>query len=426
MKNEVTTSIISVGDEILVGQTVDTNSTFIAGKLSSLGIRVAKIMVVADNPDEITRVLDEAVCREGIVIMTGGLGPTNDDLTRPVLANYFEMELEHRPDILERIEARFKDRGIEMPRSVEVQAEFPRGAEPIENNFGTAPGIFIRRDDCLLFSLPGVPREMRGMLDDFVIPLLQREGYGSARMFRVVRTSGAGETTISQLIGENFPAGVEIAYLPKYFGVDLRLTVEASDEETVAARLEQAESYLNECIGDYIYSYGDEQLAEIIGRIMRANKWRLALAESCTGGLLGSMITDIPGASDYFNLGFITYSNAAKQDNLNVSSATMEKYGAVSSPTAMEMAVGAKERAESDFALAVTGIAGPTGGDENKPVGTVYIALAHPEGVEVNRFNFRDDRRMNRHRSAYAALNMLYRRLKQMGNSPRINTNKHE
>ncbi|MBC8204141.1 competence/damage-inducible protein A [bacterium] len=411
MNRRSTAYLISVGDEILAGQTVDTNSSYIAGRLSQAGIRVLKITAAADSAAEIKSTLDEAVDKAGIIILTGGLGPTQDDLTRPALAEYFGMELEFRRDILAKIKARYKSRGIPMPKAVEVQAYFPKGAEPIENKFGTAPGIFIRKNDSLIFSVPGVPREMRGMIDGFIIPLLQREGLGIPRLFRIIRTSGAGESVLSEMIGDNLPQQVEIAYLPKFFGVDLRITAESESIKESTRLLDEAEDRLRERIGGYIYGYGEEQLAEVIGGILRMRGWSIAVAESCTGGLLGGMITDIPGSSDYFKQGYITYSNEAKITLLGVSAVTLENHGAVSAETASEMAAGAKERAEVDISLAITGIAGPGGGTEDKPVGTVYIALAHPGGVDVKRFNFKDDRRMNRHRSAHAALNMLFQYL---------------
>ena len=299
-----------------------------------------------------------------------------------------------------------------MPDIVRTQAYFPQDAEPIPNQHGTAPGIFIRQGDLLCFAVPGVPLEMKGMVDDFIIPKLVEEKRGKPFRYLIIRTSGAGESTISELIGDWKIDGVTLAYLPKFYGVDLRISAHADTMEQAEEMLNQGEQYLTDKIGDFIYGKGEIELAAVIGEILTSKGWKLAVAESCTAGLLSKMITDIPGASRYFRRGFITYSNQAKIDMLGIPEGLLEKYGAVSAEVAGKMAEGAANWAKAEFAVAVTGIAGPEGGTPQKPVGTVYIAIAHPQDLDISRFSFQDNRENNRLRSTYAALNMLYNILK--------------
>ena len=405
-------SIIVIGDEILLGQIQDTNGGYIAGKLSEIGLKVKRIISVGDDIAEIIKVLDTAVESSGIAIITGGLGPTNDDLTRQAVADFFQKKLIHHPELQEIIEKRYSSRGKNMPDIVRTQAYFPQDAEPIPNQHGTAPGIFIRQGDLLCFAVPGVPLEMKGMVDDFIIPKLVEEKRGKPFRYLIIRTSGAGESTISELIGDWKIDGVTLAYLPKFYGVDLRISAHADTMEQAEEMLNQGEQYLTDKIGDFIYGKGEIELAAVIGEILTSKGWKLAVAESCTAGLLSKMITDIPGASRYFRRGFITYSNQAKIDMLGVPEGMLEKYGAVSAEVAAKMAEGAANWAKADFAVAITGIAGPEGGTPTKPVGTVYIAIAHPQDLDISRFSFQDNRENNRLRSTYAALNMLYNILK--------------
>ena len=299
-----------------------------------------------------------------------------------------------------------------MPEFVKVQAEFPQGAQPIDNEYGTAPGIFFRQGDFLCFVIPGVPQEMKDMAEKFILPLLIEENRGEPFRFRVFRTAGVSEAILSERIGDWKLEGVKLAYLPKYFGVDLRISAEAESIEAADALLDSAEERILSQIGESVYGRGDVELAAVIGEILTRDNWKLTIAESCTGGLLGAMITDIPGASGYFRRGFITYSNQAKADMLGVPQGLIEKYGAVSAQVAGEMAKGAANWAKADFALSITGIAGPAGGTPQKPVGTTYIAIAHPEGLDISKFNFQGDRSLNRLQSARAALHLLYTTLK--------------
>ena len=328
------------------------------------------------------------------------------------MADFFQKKLIYHPELLEIIEKRYSSRGKKMPDIVQTQAYFPQDAEPIPNQHGTAPGIFIRQGDLLCFAVPGIPLEMKVMVDNFIIPRLLEEKRGKPFRYHIIRTSGAGESTLSELIGDWKIDGVALAYLPKFYGVDLRISAQADTIEQAKETLNHGEQYLTDRIGDFIYGKGEIGLAAVIGEILTSKGWKLAVAESCTAGLLSKMITDIPGASRYFRRGFITYSNQAKIDMLGVPEGMLEKYGAVSAEVAAKMAEGAANWAKADFAVAITGIAGPEGGTPTKPVGTVYIAIAHPQDLDISRFSFQDNRENNRLRSTYAALNMLYNILK--------------
>ncbi|NQS98866.1 MAG: competence/damage-inducible protein A [candidate division Zixibacteria bacterium] len=404
--------ILIIGDEILLGQRQDTNSHYLASELTKIGVTVKRIIAVGDDKSEIQNALQDAQNNSGAAIITGGLGPTQDDITRPAVADFFGAQLLFNPTLSEIIEKKYRARGIKIPECVKVQAEFPQGAQPIDNQFGTAPGIFFRQGDFLCFVIPGVPTEMKGMAEKFIFPLLIDENRVRPFLYRVFRTAGVSEAILSERIGDWEMEGIKLAYLPKYFGVDLRISTEAESIETANALLDQAEERIVSQIGDVIYGQGDIELAEVIGEILTANNWRLTIAESCTGGLLGAMITDIPGASRYFRRGFITYSNQAKSDMLGVPEGLIEKHGAVSAQVAGKMAEGAANWAKADFALSITGIAGPTGGAPPKPVGTTYIAIAHPEGLDISKFSFQDNRNLNRLQSARAALLLLHTTLK--------------
>jgi len=415
-----TAGIIVIGEEILNGQRRDTNSGYLARKLSESGIVVKQIISVGDDISAIKEALQRCEQALGIVILTGGLGPTSDDITRPALADYFGEKLEFREDIYQQIKERFNRRGIKLAKNMKYQAEFPTGAEIIPNQNGTAPGIFFRRDDFLCFSIPGVPREMEGMLDDFIIPTLLKENRGLPAVFKVFRTAGIAESLLAEKIGEWDIEQTQLAFLPSYMGVDVRVTVTALSKDEADSILREAEERIADTIGEHIFGTGQAELAGVVGEILTRHGWRVTTAESCTGGLLASIITEIPGASVFFRRGFITYSNEAKSDMLGVEEGLIERHGAVSAEVAAAMAEGAANWANAQFALAITGIAGPDGGTPKKPVGTTYIALFHPQGLEVEKHSFQNDRKINRLRSATAALHLLYRVLQNEYNQIQI------
>jgi len=405
--------LITIGDEILLGHTLDTNSNWIASRLSECGFHLRWISVVADNVSDMRHQLRRAWNRADVVLVTGGLGPTHDDITRPVIADFFKDELIARADLAEWIHDRFAQRGLKPPPGYELMSEFPSRAVPILNEHGCAPGIHYSLDDRELIAMPGVPTEMHGMLIETVLPLLESRREGHYR-FTVLKTAGAGESFLSEKIGDpNALEPVHLAYLPSIdHGVTVRLSLSGSDLQEVDNTLKKAEESIRDRIGEFIYATGSTILEEVILNLLVEKKMRLALAESCTGGLVTSRIVSVPGSSEALERAFVTYSNKSKIEVLGIDEEILIDNGAVSSETAVAMAEGARQRADVDIAVSVTGIAGPTGGTDEKPVGLVYIAIADKRGTSVNRFRFGGGRDANRRRAAHTALVMLWQRLK--------------
>ena len=405
--------LIVIADEVLYGNIRDSNSHWIAARLVENGLRLRWIEVVGDNSSDLRHQLRHTRNRADVVILTGGLGPTHDDITRTVIARFFEDELILREDLLARLRDRFQKRGMEMPAAAAVMAEFPSHAEPISNSNGAAPGIHYLVDGRELFALPGVPVEMRGMMDEYVIPRLitRRKGHFG---FRLIRTTGRGETNLAELIGDpTILEPVKLAFLPSIdHGVLVRIAVQANSDGDVSEKLDSAEKVIRDRIGEFIYAIGDVSLEEaIVSRLKECGLW-LAVAESCTGGLVASRLVAISGASEVFDRGFVTYTNRAKVEMLGVDEATIYLSGAVSEETAKAMAYAARVKAGVDIAVSITGIAGPTGATSEKPVGLVYIGLADARGTEAHRYQFTGDRESNQRRSAHAALNLLWHRIK--------------
>ena len=411
--------LLSIGDELLLGDIVDTNAPWLSRRLGAVGIRIARRETVGDDEDAIVQAVRAALDRTGAVICTGGLGPTEDDLTRPAVARVFGRELRVDEEILARIRARFTEQGREMPERNRVQAERPDGAIVFPNDWGTAPG-FALEDDAGRFVvvLPGVPREMERIVEAHVLPFLRRRWPAGARplLHRVVRTTGIAESVLADRIADVAEAvrPITVAYLPRLTGVDLRLTSwGAMDAADAVRRLAEAEAALRERGGGYIYGTDGDDLAAVVGDALRRRGLTLGLAESCTGGLIAKRITDVAGSSAYFLGGLVTYSNESKQALLGVRESTLAAHGAVSEETAREMAVGARRALGADVAVSVTGIAGPGGGSAEKPVGTVWIGIAMDDAVEARRFRFLGERDEVRERAAQAALALLWRHLGQ-------------
>jgi nicotinamide-nucleotide amidase len=410
---ELKIELISIGDEILIGHTLDTNSNWIASTLSEKGMRLRWISVVGDNESDLKHQLKRAWNRVDVVLLTGGLGPTHDDITRPVVAKFFDDEIVTKPDLLNDIRDKFARRGLDMPVNAGIMAEFPEQATAIPNNHGAAPGIHYKRGEQNLFAMPGVPREMKGMFEDYVLPLIASFGESTYR-YRLIKTAGAGESHLAELIGsESKLEPVKLAFLPSIDnGVTVRISMSSDDVNYVEEKLDNAFELISKRISGFIYAEGDVSLEETLIDLLRNKGMKLALAESCTGGLVANRIVSIPGSSDVFDRGFVTYSNESKIEMLGVDPEILEQHGAVSLETALAMAKGARERAGVDIAASVTGIAGPTGGTEEKPVGLVYIAVADKDGSKVRRFRFTGDRQANRCRSAFSVLVELWQRLR--------------
>jgi len=406
-------SIVSIGNELLSGQTTDTNATYLSDRLLSISIPVVSVYTIGDDKDAIIRAFNLACSEADVVIATGGLGPTDDDLTRQAFAEFLGVELQLQDELLQKIREFFACRDLQMPDKNKIQAYIPAGAEAIANNLGTAPGIMVRvgavREPPLLIALPGVPSEMKQMFEESVLARLQRFAGGQAVAVRKLKCFGAGESAIAEMLGDMMQRGRNplINCTVGYGVVTLHIIAAAKDNEKARQMAENDEKSLRNILGKLVYGTGEQTLAEVVGeKLARTNK-TLAVAESCTGGTLAKLLTDIPGASRYFMYGWVVYSNRAKVSELGVPADFIDKYGAVSEQVARAMAEEARRKAGTDFAIAITGIAGPAGGSELKPVGLVYVSVDSNSGCETKRYNFSHDRDFIRLRAAQTALNML-------------------
>jgi len=402
-------SILSIGNELLNGRTVDTNAAYVAGRLRTISLPVVSIHTVPDEEPAIERALALATSEADVVVATGGLGPTDDDLTRQAFAKFLDVGLVLHQDLLEKIQSFFDRRGIEMPGRNSIQACVPQGAEVVENEVGTAPGIRVRKDGKLLFALPGVPTEMRHMFDTLVLPQLRPLASGQAIAVRRLKCFGAGESKIAEMMGDAMRRGRNpvVNCTVQTEVVTLEIVATASQRQDAERMADQEDRSLRAVLGNLVYGVEDQSLAEVVGKGLKRRGKTLAVAESCTGGLLAKMITDVPGASEYFTYGWITYSNEAKSRQLDVPEEMIAGYGAVSEPVAQAMAQGARCKAGTDYAISITGIAGPGGGTEQKPVGLVYISVDNQDGTETSRHIFSFDRSSVRLRAAQTALNIL-------------------
>lgn len=402
-------SIISIGNEVLSGRTVDTNAAQIARQLTQIGMPVVSSYTVADERRAIGRALGLATSDADVIVTTGGLGPTDDDLTRQAFGDFLGVELVLRDDLLVQLRRFFDRRGTEMAAKNIIQACLPVGARAIKNDMGTAPGIRVEKDGRLFFALPGVPREMQQMLETSVVPELRRFGCGQAIVVRRLRCFGAGESTIAGMLGETMQRGRNpLVNCTASAGIITLEIVATSTDRGEAERMAAGEeTSLRATLGELVYGVGDQTLAEVVGARLAELGKTIALAESCTGGLLAKLITDIPGASGYFTCGWVTYGNEAKNRELGVPRALIERHGAVSEQVATAMAQGARHNARTDLAVGVTGVAGPTGGTEQKPVGLVYIAVSSRHGTDTSRHVFSHDRSSVRLRAAQTSLNVL-------------------
>lgn len=401
--------IITIGDELLLGHTTDTNAAFLSEQLAAAGLRVTRRTTVGDDADAIRTAVSDALQRKSAVITTGGLGPTRDDFTKAVIADLYGRELQLDPELLEKAKQRWRARGLDMPASNISQAEVPAGAVILENRLGTAPGLALQDERGLTIMLPGVPHELRAMTLTQVVPfLLQRQTARAHPInYRIIRVTGVPESMLAERIDDivDAIAPLTVAFLPNFAGVDLRVT---NWGVTAHPDFDNAERLLRERLGTHVYATGNDDIELIVGRMLRDRKLTLATAESCTGGLLGQRITKIEGASAYYMGGFVTYSNESKVDLLGVRQATLETAGAVSEETVREMAQGAAKRMGTDAAISITGIAGPAGGTLAKPVGLVWTGVVLNGVMRTRSFIFPGDRAEIRERSAQMGLALLY------------------
>jgi len=410
--------IIAIGDELLIGQTVNTNATYIGKALSELQIEIAKQTVIGDDEQTILSELTSGWEQYDLLIVTGGLGPTHDDITSATVAKFFNSGIEKNADVLKDIKDRFARLNRTMAPVNENQALVPKIAEVIRNYFGTAPGLWIepkKSKNKIMVVLPGVPYEMKQMMTNYVIPKLSElVALEPTKIKRLtLLTTGIAESTLFSKFGtmEEFLEGAKLAFLPSQFGVKLRITVEESDEEAAFNKLNALEQKIRAFAGRYIYGKDDDELPEVVGNLLKERGLTLAVAESCTGGNICSQLTNFNGSSEFLERGVVVYSNAAKVELLNVDEDAILKYGAVSKEVAMQMAEGIKSISGTDIGLSITGILGPTGGSVEKPVGTVFIGICDQTGATAQKFSFGDDRILNKQRATQAALDMVRKQI---------------
>lgn len=403
-------AIVTIGDEILIGQIVDTNSAWISENLNLLGIEVVEKRSVSDRDSSIKKVLADFEGNIDLLILTGGLGPTRDDITKHSLNTYFGGSLVENKEVLEHIHQLFSKRGYTVSELNRLQAMVPDTCTPLKNSSGTAPGMWFERSGTIFISLPGVPYEMKGLMMEEVIPRLAGKLNGNIIFHRTLMTQGVPESFLAAKIKdweEALPDNIKLAYLPRPGIVRLRLTAIGEDKEDLKQLVEIEISKLLNIIPEYIFALEDIDLEMVVGKLLREHSLSLSTAESCTGGRIAGMITSVAGSSDYFYGSVIAYSNQAKKDLLNVPEAIQDESGAVSSEVVEIMAREARKKFHSDYSIAVSGIAGPGGGTGEKPVGTTWIAISGAEKTFSRKFRFGEHRGRNIEIASLTALNLL-------------------
>ena len=406
----VNAEIIAIGDELLYGQIMDTNSHWISQELDAVGVRVVRKTTVGDNRADILTAFEEASKRADLILITGGLGPTQDDLTKPLLAEYFGCEIVEVPEAVAAVSAYFTRRGREMTLLNTLQGHLPTCCTYVPNEVGTAPGMWFEQKGCYWMSMPGVPHEMKKLVKDFVLPKLSQVFELPVIYHKLIKTAGIGESWLADLIKdwENaLPAHIRLAYLPSLGHVKLRLTAFGTNKEQLQQEVAAQIQVLLPQIEKYVYGYDEETLETALGKLLKNAGKTIALAESCSGGYVSHLITTVPGSSAYFQGAVVPYHNAFKERLLGVKSETLSSHGAVSEATVAEMAEGVRALFNADYGLASSGIAGPDGGTADKPVGTVWIGCAGPEGVETRKLQLTQDRMLNIQLTGVAVLNLF-------------------
>lgn len=408
--------IITIGDEILLGQVVDTNSAWIAQQLNDINVPVVHITTISDTEEAILSALEAASKRARIVIVTGGLGPTKDDVTKQTAAKYFNTTLVKDSEVLFHVKGVFSKLGYQMPAINLTQAEVLLGCEILFNKVGTAPGMWMEKEGVYYVFVPGVPFEMKYLVENEVISRLEKLNNEFVYIHRYLVTVGVGESLVAERISgieEALPENIKIAYLPKLGLVRLRVSAKGKDYAVLQREVDKVVKNLAEELKDCVIALDDVSFEEVLIREMTKSGVTLSMAESCTGGKIASELTAYSGASKILQGGIVAYSNSAKESCLGVSSQTLRSYGAVSEEVVKEMAIGAKSRLQSDYAIATSGIAGPTGGTDQKPVGTVWIAVAGKSKVIARKYNFKNDRTINIERTVSNAFLMLWHLFKE-------------
>ncbi len=404
--------IITIGDEILIGQIIDTNSAWIGQLLNKHGFRISKIVTVGDGEKEIFDAIENSMNESDLVLMTGGLGPTKDDITKKVIANYFGVEMKFSDETWEKIQKFFKHIGRTTTPAHREQCYMPSNVHLLYNKMGTAPGMWFDKNNKVLISMPGVPYEMKYLMEHHVLPKIKEFFSTTPIAHRTIRTAGMGESRIAERVEKiesNLPDFIKLAFLPNLGHVRLRLTGMHESETKLNQILDKKVKELEAEISDIVYAIEDISLEEVVGIKLVEKEMTVSTVESCTGGFISHRLTSISGSSAYFNGSVIAYSNAVKINQLGVSEKTLEQHGAVSEATVKEMVQGSLKLLNTDFAIATSGIAGPTGGTPNKPVGTIWIAVGNKEEIKTLKLQLGKHRLKNIEYTSNMALNLLYK-----------------
>ena len=415
---EIFTEVITIGDEILYGQILDTNTYWISEALDANGFKVIRKTSIGDNEKEILNILREAENRADVILITGGLGPTSDDLTKPVMAKYFNSPVSLNPEALKELQQMFKLRGFELTDTNKKQAELPEKCKMISNKVGTAPGMWFEKGNKVFVSMPGVPFEMKEMMSNYILPALKEKFKPPVIYHKVIKTVGIGESWLSDKIADwekSLPEDIRLAYLPSLSMVRLRLTAKGENLEVLKERVEVEVQKLLPLIQRYVYGFDGDSLEQVVGNILQQQQKTIAIAESCTGGYISHIVTSIPGSSAYFQGAIVPYHNTFKTNLLGVKPETLEKWGAVSEETVTEMALHVREKFNASFGISSSGIAGPDGGTPEKPVGTVWLALADGDKVFTKKLSLGKKRPQNIQSTGVAAMQLLWERLTQNG-----------
>lgn len=414
MTNSISAEVVTIGDEILFGQITDTNTQWIGTELTNIGIRVVRKSSVGDQKAAILGVLREAHERANVIIITGGLGPTKDDITKKTLCDYFGVGMIRNETALAVVTGFFEKRGRPMTDLNRGQADLPANAVYIQNDWGTAPGMWFEHDGRVYVSLPGVPFEMKSLMSHRILPRLQEHFDPPIIKHKMILTAGIGESFLAERIEaweDALPPHIRLAYLPSFGGVRLRLTATGTDDALLTRELDQQVAGVLPIIEQYVYGYDNDTLEIIVGRLLAAKNWMLGIAESCTGGAVSARITSVPGSSAYFQGSIISYSNDVKVSQLGVSPDTLATVGAVSEETIRQMAEGVRKSLKTDVGIATSGIAGPDGGTPDKPVGTIWIAVATPTETRTRLLTLSQYRDQNIQLTTTYLLNLLREQL---------------
>lgn len=407
--------IISIGDELLSGHITNTNATFIAEKLNSVGIETKQILAIGDDETEILTSINQHFDNYNFIIVTGGLGPTHDDITKAALCKYFESTLVVNDEVKRNIERVLSTRKLNWTKAADEQCLVPNNCKIIPNKNGTAAGMIFEKNGKYLISMPGVPYEMQAMMEDHVLPFLKNLSKSKTILQKTLRTTGIPEAYLTELLGDinEITKTGKLAFLPSPYGVNLHITAFGENEISASQQLDNFEKQIISKAQEYIYSVNDEEMEYVIGKLLLEKNLTLSVAESCTGGLICSRITNVSGSSKYFERGVVTYSNKSKIDILNVPEQLMINYGAVSKEVAEAMAAGIRKISNTDIGISTTGIAGPTGGTNEKPVGLVWIGYSDKMETFAEKFYFGEERKRIKIRASQAALDLLRKKILQ-------------